>query len=181
MAWYAQSEGQVFGPYDDAQVKNFASEGRIRPDTQVAQSQEGPWVPASRVKGLFAGGAPSHAVTPPAARSDPTPESAGAALLQMHSQTAEQLESIAVSLTQIVAKVDGRGNASAANVSMPMQYKVLTQKDKWFSGKFDPEKLEGAINSYAAQGWRVCGVATATFPGFGGSREEMVVVMERES
>ena len=22
------------------------------------------------------------------------------------------------------------------------QYKILTQKDKWFSGKFDPEKLE---------------------------------------
>ena len=88
----------------------------------------------------------------------------------MHSETAEQLESIAVSLTQIVAKVDGRGKASDGNASMPMQYKVLTQKDKWFSGTFDPEKLEGAINSYAAQGWRVCGVATATFPGFGGSR-----------
>lgn len=42
----------------------------------------------------------------------------------MHSETAEQLESIAVSLTQIVAKFDGRGNASAGNASMPMQYAV---------------------------------------------------------
>jgi hypothetical protein len=34
------------------------------------------------------------------------------------------------------------------------QYKVLTQKDRFFAGKFDPEKLEAAINSYAAVGWR---------------------------
>ena len=60
------------------------------------------------------------------------------------------------------------------------QYKVLTQKDKWFSGKFDPEKLEGAINAYAKQGWRFAGCATASMPGlFNGKREEMVIIMER--
>ena len=60
------------------------------------------------------------------------------------------------------------------------QYKVLTQKDKWFSGKFDPERLEQAINAYAEQGWEVTGCATASFPGFiGRDREEMVVLMER--
>lgn len=32
------------------------------------------------------------------------------------------------------------------------EYKVLTQKDKWFSGKFDPANLEQAINAYASQG-----------------------------
>ena len=30
------------------------------------------------------------------------------------------------------------------------EYKVLTQKDKWFSGKFNPETLEQALNAYAA-------------------------------
>ena len=60
------------------------------------------------------------------------------------------------------------------------EYKVLTQKDKWFSGKFDPEKLEGAINAYARQGWRVIGCATASIPGLlHGSREEMVIILER--
>lgn len=60
------------------------------------------------------------------------------------------------------------------------QYKVLTQKDKWFSGKFDPEKLEGAINAYAKQGWRFVGCATASIPGLiGGTREEMVIILER--
>lgn len=60
------------------------------------------------------------------------------------------------------------------------EYKVLTQKDKWFSGKFDPEKLEGAINAYARQGWRVIGCATASCPGlFTSHREELVVILER--
>ncbi|MBX6315524.1 MAG: DUF4177 domain-containing protein [Isosphaeraceae bacterium] len=59
------------------------------------------------------------------------------------------------------------------------QYKVLTQKDKWFSGKFDPEKLEQAVNAYAGQGWTVRGITTASIPGFGGNREELIVLMER--
>ena len=60
------------------------------------------------------------------------------------------------------------------------EYKVLTQKDRFFSGKFDPEKLEGAINSYATEGWAVVSVATAKIPSFGGAREELIVVMERD-
>lgn len=61
-----------------------------------------------------------------------------------------------------------------------MQYKVLTQKDRFFAGKFDPEKLESAINSYATEGWVVKAATTATIPGFGSSREEMIVILERD-
>lgn len=61
------------------------------------------------------------------------------------------------------------------------KYKVLTQKDKWFSGKFNPQTLENAINSYAEQGWRVVSCATADFPsGFGAGRQEMVIILERD-
>ncbi len=61
------------------------------------------------------------------------------------------------------------------------EYKILTQKDKWFSGKFDPERLEQALNAYASQGWRVVSATTAQFPGFfSANRDEMVVVMERD-
>lgn len=61
------------------------------------------------------------------------------------------------------------------------EYKVLTQKDKWFAGEFSPEKLEQALNSYAAQGWHVVSVATASMPAApGGAREEMIVVMGRD-
>jgi hypothetical protein len=61
------------------------------------------------------------------------------------------------------------------------EYKVLTQKDKWFSGKFDPIKLEEALNSYAQQGWRLATCATADIPGIGGSRQEFVAVLERDA
>ena len=57
---------------------------------------------------------------------------------------------------------------------------MLSQKDKWFSGKFDPQVLEQAMNAYAAQGWRVIGCATADIPGFGTTRQEFVTIMERE-
>jgi hypothetical protein len=61
------------------------------------------------------------------------------------------------------------------------QYKVMTQKDRYFGGKFDPEKLEGAMNAYAAEGWGVRAVATAEVRGIGGSREELVVIFERDA
>lgn len=59
------------------------------------------------------------------------------------------------------------------------QYKVMTQKDRFFSGKFDPEKLEAAINSYAEEGWKVIAVATAEVGRGMGNREELLVFMER--
>jgi hypothetical protein len=61
----------------------------------------------------------------------------------------------------------------------PKCYKVLTQKDKWFSGKFDPDQLETALNSYANQGWVLKAAVTASIPGFGGNREELVMILER--
>lgn len=60
------------------------------------------------------------------------------------------------------------------------RYKVLTQKDKWFSGKFDPANLENALNAYAEQGWRVIACATADIPGFGSTRQEFITVLERD-
>jgi hypothetical protein len=60
------------------------------------------------------------------------------------------------------------------------EYKVLTQKDRFFAGTFDPEKLEKAINSYATEGWTVVSIDTAKFTSLAGSREEMIVVMERD-
>ena len=61
------------------------------------------------------------------------------------------------------------------------EYKVLTQKDKWFSGVFDPSKLEAALNEYSGQGWRVVTSVTARIPGIlGGKREELIIVLERD-
>ncbi len=59
------------------------------------------------------------------------------------------------------------------------EYKVLTQKDKLLSGKFNPMLLEKAINSYAKQGWRVKGISTAEIGAGIGSREEIIIILER--
>jgi hypothetical protein len=63
---------------------------------------------------------------------------------------------------------------------MAVQYKVMTQKDRFFSGKFNPEKLEAALNSYAGEGWRVVGMATGEIGAGFGNREELIFVLERE-
>lgn len=60
------------------------------------------------------------------------------------------------------------------------QYKVLTQKDRWFEGKFELAKLEDALNHYARQGWSVRAMSTPLVTGFsGGPREEIVILLER--
>ena len=67
-------------------------------------------------------------------------------------------------------------NSSASSIK---QYKVMTQKDKWYSPNFDPERLEQALNAYAKEGWVVKSICTAQIAGFGGNREELIVVFER--
>jgi len=61
------------------------------------------------------------------------------------------------------------------------EYKVLSQKDKFFSGKFDPQLLENAVNAYAEQGWEVVSMATASIPAFGGPRDEVIVLLQRNA
>ena len=58
------------------------------------------------------------------------------------------------------------------------EYKVLTQKDRFFRGNYDPEKLEKALNSYANEGWVVVSIVTGNFPSL--TSAEMIIVMERE-
>jgi hypothetical protein len=61
------------------------------------------------------------------------------------------------------------------------EYKVLTQKDRWFGGKFEPLKIESALNAYAQEGWRLAAAATANFPAvFSGGRDELIMILERE-
>lgn len=69
---------------------------------------------------------------------------------------------------------------NSINFTKRYEYKILTQKDKLFSGKFDPTNLECALNSYAKQGWRVISCTTADISGIGKKRQEFIAVFERE-
>lgn len=51
--WYTKIAEQVVGPLSAEQLKALAAGGRLAPGDPVSKSKEGPWVPASRVKGLF--------------------------------------------------------------------------------------------------------------------------------
>ena len=75
---------------------------------------------------------------------------------------------------------DFNTNTATPSTAKRYEYKILSQKDKWFSGKFDPMVLEQALNAYAQQGWRVVSCATADIPGFTAARQEFITVLERE-
>lgn len=59
-----------------------------------------------------------------------------------------------------------------------MEYKVLTERDSRFSGSFDPESLERALNGYARDGWRVVSGFTAASV-WKSAKTEIMVVLER--
>lgn len=74
--------------------------------------------------------------------------------------------------------------AAIMPVAAPAQqkeYKVMSQKDKWFNGKFDPERLEQALNAYAREGWRVITCSSADIRTFmSGDRQELIIILERD-
>ena len=58
---------------------------------------------------------------------------------------------------------------------------VILLTDGFFGGKFDPAKLETALNSYASEGWQLNATATADIPGLmGGARNEIIFILERK-
>jgi hypothetical protein len=60
-----------------------------------------------------------------------------------------------------------------------LEYKVLTERDAKFTGKFDAASLEAALNSYAAEGWRVVeGVLAANLAK--SAQAQIFVILERE-
>jgi len=50
--WYVRAEGRVWGPYPDARMGTFVTEGRISPSSLVCDALEGPFVPAEQLNPL---------------------------------------------------------------------------------------------------------------------------------
>lgn len=59
-------------------------------------------------------------------------------------------------------------------------FKVMTQKDRAFGGKFNPEKIEEALNAMGKEGWQIDGVTSAEFPSLTGGRQELVIFLSKD-
>jgi hypothetical protein len=61
-----------------------------------------------------------------------------------------------------------------------VEYKVLTERDSRFAGKFDEAALEDALNSYASEGWRVAtGFLVSSL--WKSTKSEILIVLERDT
>jgi len=70
-AWYVQHAGKQHGPFTPAQLKSLATDNKITPTTLVRLGEQGNWVPAARVQGLFAASPPAPSGAPGAAKPPP--------------------------------------------------------------------------------------------------------------
>jgi hypothetical protein len=70
----------------------------------------------------------------------------------------------------------------ATPCSAVKEYLVITQKDKWFSGRFDAAVLQQVLNDHAKKGWRVVSMVTASREGVlvGGDKDEIIVLLEKD-
>ena len=62
--WFCEIAGQQMGPMSAKQLRNLVDQGRLAPEHRVRQGIDGSWVPAARVKGLFADRQPRRQSTP---------------------------------------------------------------------------------------------------------------------
>ena len=59
-----------------------------------------------------------------------------------------------------------------------LEYKVLTQRDRLFSGSFDAEILQTTLNDHARDGWRVAEGFMVANP-WKSLKTEILLVLER--
>ena len=73
------------------------------------------------------------------------------------------------------------GSLLLSNRGHMKEYKVITQNDEWFSGRFDGKLLEALINKYARSGWTVKSMVSSSREGvfLGGSKDELLILLER--
>ena len=73
--WYSTTVHRVHGPHTASELKRLAARRLITPDALVGQTSDGPWIAASRIRGLFptrATGQPHANGRPPATPAVPT-------------------------------------------------------------------------------------------------------------
>ncbi|MCA9108550.1 MAG: DUF4177 domain-containing protein [Planctomycetaceae bacterium] len=157
--WYFQHSGKTIGPLTGVDLLKLAADGQITAETLIKRNGTDRWVTADCITGLLGSTSSTESPQEPKAAAS---RSVQARFASEFSEAQTEVDSMPVIESTI------------------KEYKVLTQKDRWFSGKFDPEKLEEALNAYAEHGWVVKAATTATIPGLmSGTRDEMIIILER--
>jgi Domain of unknown function (DUF4177) len=57
------------------------------------------------------------------------------------------------------------------------EYKVLTEKDGRYNGRFNGTNLEAALNSYGAEGWQA---VTISRDAWAGMKVKVLIILERD-
>ena len=60
------------------------------------------------------------------------------------------------------------------------EYKIVTQRDKFFGGDFDLQRLEEMLNVYASDGWKIAEVVDSSALSFLRNSDELIMILERE-
>ena len=55
MKWYVAQGGQALGPYTSDEMKSFARDGSVTPESYVCREGLDEWITADRLNGLFDG------------------------------------------------------------------------------------------------------------------------------
>ncbi|MCI0680881.1 MAG: DUF4339 domain-containing protein [Gemmataceae bacterium] len=51
--WYCKIAGKLYGPFDNARLRQMAAEERLHPDDLLREGQDGDWFPAEEIENLF--------------------------------------------------------------------------------------------------------------------------------
>ena len=80
--WYVRVDGEQYGPYTTEQLKTYAAEGHVTPQSEIRRG-DGPWCVATKVKGMFPEGGvaapPKPNGPPPKSTAPPPPQGSPAA------------------------------------------------------------------------------------------------------
>ena len=132
--WYYQGENGSFGPIDSADLKSFAAIGEITPTTLVRKGNDGEWVTAKNVKGLFTQTPP--VVEKPSPQEIATPVAVPSGLPTISPNELPEVARIKLQPAESVyhfAYIDSQGGG-CSNPSKATQWLLVTDRRILFEG-----------------------------------------------